>query len=93
MVQRVLCIILAASRPLSVSELNTAMNVSYDSKSIANLDLEEEVDFLETGAVFSIPSITARLIFCTKLLANSFLQIPILTQQFYPNWPGITRLQ
>lgn len=44
-VQRVLSIILAASRPLSVSELNTAMNVSYDSKSIESLDLEEEDDF------------------------------------------------
>lgn len=45
MVQRVLCIILAASRPLSVSEVNTAMNVNYDSQSIESLDLEEEGDF------------------------------------------------
>ncbi|OIW25038.1 hypothetical protein CONLIGDRAFT_583453, partial [Coniochaeta ligniaria NRRL 30616] len=45
MVRKVLSIILAATRPLTVSEMNIAVNLEYASQSFANLDLEEEEDF------------------------------------------------
>ncbi|KAK0755584.1 hypothetical protein N5P37_011826, partial [Trichoderma harzianum] len=45
MVRKVLSIILAASRPLTLSEMNVAVNIDYTSQSIHDLDLEEEEDF------------------------------------------------
>ncbi|PKK35652.1 hypothetical protein CI102_15260 [Trichoderma harzianum] len=45
MVRKVLSIILAASRPLTLSEMNVAVNIDNTSKSIYDLDLEEEEDF------------------------------------------------
>lgn len=45
MVRRVLNIILAARRPLSLSEMNIAINIGYKSKSIDDLDLEDDKDF------------------------------------------------
>ena len=45
MVRKALGIILAAGRPLSLSEMNVAMNIDNKSQSIQNLDLEEEEDF------------------------------------------------
>ncbi|RYC65780.1 hypothetical protein CHU98_g423 [Xylaria longipes] len=44
-VERALSIILAAGRPLTILEMNVALNVDYTSKSIHDLDLEEEEDF------------------------------------------------
>ncbi|KAL3484771.1 purine and uridine phosphorylase [Aspergillus germanicus] len=52
MVRRALNIILAASRPLTISEMNIALNVNDTSKCIHDLDLEEKEDFglrLRTG--------------------------------------------
>jgi len=45
MVQKTLCIILAAQRPLTVQEINIAVNVAATSKSSQDLDLEDEEDF------------------------------------------------
>ncbi|KAF9891521.1 hypothetical protein FE257_003988 [Aspergillus nanangensis] len=45
MVHRALSMILVASRPLTVSEMNVALNVDYKSKSIHDLDVEEDIDF------------------------------------------------
>ncbi|KAH7109801.1 hypothetical protein EDB81DRAFT_927683 [Dactylonectria macrodidyma] len=45
MVQKALSIILAASRPLTVSEMNVAVNIDHTSRSIHDLDLEDEEDF------------------------------------------------
>lgn len=45
MVRRVLSIILAARRPLNLSEMNIAVNIGYKSKSIDDLDLEDDNDF------------------------------------------------
>ena len=45
MVRRALSMILAASRPLTLSEMNIALNVHKTSKSIHDLDLEEDEDF------------------------------------------------
>ncbi|KAH7118969.1 hypothetical protein B0J11DRAFT_492734 [Dendryphion nanum] len=44
-VRKVLSIILAAVRPLTLSELNVAMNIHGETKSFGDLDLEEEADF------------------------------------------------
>ncbi|KAI0862797.1 hypothetical protein F4860DRAFT_97630 [Xylaria cubensis] len=44
-VRKALSIILAARRPLTVVEMNVALNVDNTSKSIHDLDLEEEQDF------------------------------------------------
>jgi len=44
-VQKALCIILAAARPLTLSEMNVAMNIDSTSESLHDLDLEEEADF------------------------------------------------
>ncbi|KAJ5656515.1 hypothetical protein N7507_008465 [Penicillium longicatenatum] len=44
-VRRTLSVILAASRPLKLSEMNVALNVESTSKSIHDLDLEESADF------------------------------------------------
>jgi ABC-type oligopeptide transport system ATPase subunit len=44
-VRKALSIILAASRPLTLSEMNIAMNVDDTSQSIYDLDLENEGDF------------------------------------------------
>ncbi|KAL3439834.1 purine and uridine phosphorylase, partial [Aspergillus insuetus] len=44
-VQKVLSIILAASQPLTLPEMNIAVNVEESSQSINNLDLEDEEDF------------------------------------------------
>ncbi|EXU98174.1 ankyrin repeat protein [Metarhizium robertsii] len=45
MVRKVLSIILVASRPLTISEMNVAVNVDDNSHSIRDLDLENEDDF------------------------------------------------
>ncbi|KAL3441722.1 hypothetical protein BJX65DRAFT_299543 [Aspergillus insuetus] len=44
-VRKVLSIILAASQPLTISEMNVAVNVEETSQSIDDLDLEDEEDF------------------------------------------------
>ncbi|KAH7115564.1 hypothetical protein EDB81DRAFT_287006 [Dactylonectria macrodidyma] len=45
MARKALSIILAASRPLTVSEMNVAVNIDATSQSIHDLDLEDEEDF------------------------------------------------
>ncbi|KAH7114765.1 hypothetical protein B0J13DRAFT_488099, partial [Dactylonectria estremocensis] len=45
MVRKALSIILAASRPLTLSEMNVAVNIDYTSQSIHDLDLEDDKDF------------------------------------------------
>ncbi|KAJ5513231.1 hypothetical protein N7463_002783 [Penicillium fimorum] len=45
MVRKALSIILAASRPLNLSEMNVALNVDSTSKFLHDLDLEEDEDF------------------------------------------------
>ena len=45
MVQKVLGIILAVGQPLTLSEINIAVNINSTSQSIHNLNLEEEADF------------------------------------------------
>jgi len=45
MVRRALSMILVASRPLTISEMNIALNVHSTSKCIQDLDLEEDDDF------------------------------------------------
>ncbi|KUL86942.1 hypothetical protein ZTR_05311 [Talaromyces verruculosus] len=45
MVRKALSIILAARRPLSLAEMNIAVNVNIDSKTDEDLDLESERDF------------------------------------------------
>ena len=42
---KVLCMILAAERPLSISEMNHAVNTNDDTRWLDDLDLEEERDF------------------------------------------------
>ncbi|KAH8652933.1 hypothetical protein BGZ61DRAFT_374430, partial [Ilyonectria robusta] len=44
-VRKALSIILAASRPLTLSEMNIAMNIDNTSQSFHDLDLEKEMDF------------------------------------------------
>ncbi|GKU15714.1 unnamed protein product [Fusarium langsethiae] len=45
MVRKTLSIILAASRPLTLSEMNVALNIEDESQSIDDLDLEADEDF------------------------------------------------
>ncbi|KAH8652847.1 hypothetical protein BGZ61DRAFT_511129 [Ilyonectria robusta] len=45
MVRKALSIILAASRPLTLSEMNVAVNIDATSQSTHDLDLEDEEDF------------------------------------------------
>lgn len=45
MVRKALSIVLAASRPLTVSEMNIAVNVNEQSRSVHSLDLEQQKDF------------------------------------------------
>lgn len=45
LVRKALCVILAASRPLKVSEMNIALNVDTKFKSTHQLDLEDDEDF------------------------------------------------
>jgi hypothetical protein len=45
MVRKALAIILAARRPLTLSEMNVAMNIDNSTHSITDLDLEGEEDF------------------------------------------------
>ncbi|KAL4860327.1 hypothetical protein BDV12DRAFT_205201 [Aspergillus spectabilis] len=45
MVRRALSMILAATRPLTISEMNIALEVDKSSKSIHDLDIEEDTDF------------------------------------------------
>ncbi|KAH7000851.1 hypothetical protein EDB80DRAFT_81671 [Ilyonectria destructans] len=45
MVQKALSIILAASRPLTLSEMSVAVNIDDTSQSIHDIDLEDEEDF------------------------------------------------
>ncbi|KAH6960053.1 hypothetical protein BKA56DRAFT_647910 [Ilyonectria sp. MPI-CAGE-AT-0026] len=46
MVRKTLSIILAASRPLTLSEMNVAVNIDYTSQSIHDLDLEDDEHFM-----------------------------------------------
>lgn len=48
MARKALSIILAANRPLTLSEMNIAINVKETSKSIEHLDLEDKEDFKES---------------------------------------------
>jgi ankyrin repeat protein len=45
MVQKALAIILSATRPLTLSEMNVAMEVDESTKSFEDIDLEQEQDF------------------------------------------------
>ncbi|CAH0043059.1 unnamed protein product [Clonostachys rhizophaga] len=45
MVRKVLSIVLAASQPLTLKELNIATNIDYETKSLEDIDLEDEDDF------------------------------------------------
>ncbi|KAF5694443.1 ankyrin repeat domain-containing protein [Fusarium denticulatum] len=45
MVRKVLSIILAASRPLTLSEMNVAVNIDDKSRSVDDIDLEDDEDF------------------------------------------------
>ncbi|RYP21555.1 hypothetical protein DL765_002191 [Monosporascus sp. GIB2] len=45
MVRKALSIILAASRPLTLAEMNIAMNIDVSSRSVKDVDLEGEEDF------------------------------------------------
>ncbi|KAJ5553175.1 hypothetical protein N7494_002553 [Penicillium frequentans] len=45
LVRKALCVILAASRPLKLSEMNIALNVNTTFKSTHELDLEDDKDF------------------------------------------------
>ncbi|KAK4223637.1 ankyrin repeat-containing domain protein [Podospora fimiseda] len=45
MVRKALAIILAAGRPLTVPEMNVAVNIDESSQAIHNIDMEEEEDF------------------------------------------------
>ncbi|KAI2630977.1 hypothetical protein GGR54DRAFT_585050, partial [Hypoxylon sp. NC1633] len=45
LVRKTLNIILAATRPLTISEMNVAVNVDYTTQSFHDLDLEEDEDF------------------------------------------------
>ncbi|KAG7408365.1 Ankyrin repeat domain-containing protein 50 [Fusarium oxysporum f. sp. rapae] len=45
MVRKALSIILVAIRPLTLSEMNVAVNIGYTSQSIHDLDLEDDEDF------------------------------------------------
>ncbi|KAF5688820.1 ankyrin repeat-containing protein [Fusarium circinatum] len=44
-VRRVLCVLLAAQRPLTVSEMNVAINIDYGLQSLDELDIETDEDF------------------------------------------------
>ncbi|KAI6088712.1 hypothetical protein F4821DRAFT_232825 [Hypoxylon rubiginosum] len=44
-VQRILSMILAATRPLTLSEMNIALNIKKEAKSFQDIDLENEEDF------------------------------------------------
>ncbi len=46
MVRKALSIILAASRPLTLSEMNIAVNIDHTTQSFHDLDLEKEKDFV-----------------------------------------------
>lgn len=48
MARKALTIVLAASRPLTLGELNIAMNMNEDVKSFRDLDLEDEGSFQES---------------------------------------------
>ncbi|CAG9986629.1 unnamed protein product [Clonostachys byssicola] len=48
MARKALAIILAANRPLTVSEMNSAMNIDNESTSFISLDLEADEDFRST---------------------------------------------
>ncbi|KAM0548071.1 hypothetical protein ACHAPJ_010129 [Fusarium lateritium] len=43
--RKVLSIILATNRPFTIAEMNIAVNIDYDLKSLADLDLEDDDDF------------------------------------------------
>uniref|UniRef100_A0A8H7K5D7 GPI inositol-deacylase winged helix domain-containing protein n=1 Tax=Bionectria ochroleuca TaxID=29856 RepID=A0A8H7K5D7_BIOOC len=45
MVRKVLSIVLAANQPLTLKELNIATNIDYETKSLEDIDLEDEDDF------------------------------------------------
>ncbi|CAG9950326.1 unnamed protein product, partial [Clonostachys rosea f. rosea IK726] len=45
MVRKVLSIVVAANQPLTLKELNIATNIDYETKSLEDIDLEDEDDF------------------------------------------------
>jgi ankyrin repeat protein len=47
MVQKVLSMVLVANRPLTLTEMNVAVNIDASSRSMQDLDLESEKDFYE----------------------------------------------
>ena len=48
MVRKALCIVLAAAQPLTLAEMNIAINIDDSSSSMEDLDLETEEDFKRT---------------------------------------------
>lgn len=77
-VRRAFSIILAASRPLKISEMNVALNVDGRSKSIHDLDLEEDEEFwlrLRDGCGLLILIDHNQFFFSTQAFDNSYLRM------------------
>ncbi|RYP58916.1 hypothetical protein DL769_008749 [Monosporascus sp. CRB-8-3] len=81
MVRKALSIILAAGRPLTLSEMNIAVNIDATSQSIHDLDLENEKDFRSRlrSCTRHAHTILAELCVLYLNLFNSDISLPIDT--------------
>ncbi|KAL2843373.1 hypothetical protein BJY01DRAFT_235679 [Aspergillus pseudoustus] len=90
MVRKVLSIILAASRPLTLPEMNIAVNVDETSHSLHDLDLEDEADFksrLRTLCGLFISIYQGRIYFLHQT-AREFLLGDLRSSDTVPLQPG-----
>jgi hypothetical protein len=91
MVRKAFNIILAASRPLTLSEINVAVNINKNSKSFRDLDLEREIDFkarLRSWCGLFVSVYDGRVYFLIKPLAIFFSPIWHHLQPFYQRYAG-----
>ena len=95
MVFKTLCIVLVATRPLALAEMNIAINIDDSSRAIEDLDLENEDDFkerlrFECGLFVSIYD---KKVYFLHQTAREFLLQELCTPEPIPlQWYGSIRI-
>jgi hypothetical protein len=97
MVRKALCIILAAYRPLTLREMNVAVNIEHTSKSMEDVDPELDKDFNETlrNLCGLFIQIYDKKVYFLHQTAREFLLQKDLSQRhdLVPGWNGSVSIQ
>jgi hypothetical protein len=95
-VKKVLAIILAATRPLTLEEMSVAMEVDESTKSIDDLDLEQKNDFksrLRSWCGLFVSVYHCRIYFLNQTAREFLLAKKVLSTQFRRGEYGMASLR